>query len=146
MKPAGFANTLEYMKMSATIIKQGETFSKVTRIETEDLVTVRRATAWKGPQKGAEIKAKYACEWQFDYENVTRDELLKLATDSMVIDVQSKFRTIPESQLNDECEKTISVREWLDSKRQTVSQEEKARKALAALDPETRAALLASMK
>lgn len=70
---------------AGTIVKEGVSMAKETSINNK-LVTVTCSTL------NSATKVHYACQWELDYSKVAMDKLLRLATRSIVIDLQREFR------------------------------------------------------
>lgn len=103
--------------MSYEILKKGDEFKKVTKVITDDsTVHVRRTV--RPDKKSTE---RYVIDVVYDYSDVTHEELLELATRSIVIDDQRNWRKAAETAIPDEDrwtnEAVRSVREMLDEER-----------------------------
>ena len=120
------------------IVKQGEKAARAVKIEG-DTVTRTHVTLNKP------TKADYELTWAFDFSDVSRDELMTIASRAIVIALRPEFKEAPASELGAWDNRTFSVREYLDSERSKVDDSEKARRLLAKLTPEQREALLAAL-
>jgi hypothetical protein len=120
------------------IVKQGEKADRSVSIKG-DLVTRQHVTLNKP------TKSEYALTWAFDFSDVTREELLTVASRAIVIALRPEFKAASASELESWDNRTFSVREYLDSERAKVDDVEKARRILGKLTPEQREAILAQM-
>jgi len=120
------------------IVKQGEKSVKSTVI-AGDVVTKQHVTL------NHNTKADYQLTWKFDFEDISRGELLLVASRALVIALRPEFKAASAAELESWDNRTFSVREYLDSERAKVDDIEKARRILGKLTPEQREAILAKL-
>lgn len=120
------------------IVKQGEKSVKSTEI-AGDVVTKQHVTL------NHNTKADYQLTWRFNFEDVTREELLLVASRALVIALRPEFKQAATADLESWDNRTFLVREYLDSERAKVDDSEKARRLLSKLSPEQRASILAQL-
>ena len=120
------------------IVKQGEKADRSVSIKG-DLVTRQHVTLNKS------TKSEYALTWAFDFEGVTREELLTVASRAIVIALRPEFKVASASEIEAWDNRTFSVREYLDSERAKVDDVEKARRLLSKMTPEQKQRALAQM-
>ena len=120
------------------IVKQGEKSVKSTEI-AGDVVTKRHVTL------NHSTKADYQLTWLFDFEDVTREELLLVASRALVIALRPEFKQAVAADLGSWDHRTFFVREYLDSERAKVADSAKARRLFSKLSPEQRASILAQL-
>lgn len=81
-----------------------------------------------------------------DFTDVTAEEMMALASRTIVIDAQRQFRVLAAENLNEATKPDawakISVREFLDRDRKDVDPKTRALNAMKKLSPEERAAIL----
>lgn len=119
------------------IVKQGEKRVVGTKIVGSDTVEVKHVTMNKPSN------THYAMKWSFDFSNVSREDLMKLATRALVIDQRPKFKDEKDSKkLETWDNRTFSVAKILAKERARVSAEEKATRAVTALPESEQIALL----
>jgi hypothetical protein len=119
------------------IVKQGEKRTVGTKIADENIVEVRHVTLNKP------TRSHYALKWAFDFSGVSREDLLKLAARGLVIDQRPKFKAEKNSDKLEQWDnKTFTVARILAKERVRQSAEEKAAKAVEALDVETQIEML----
>lgn len=116
--------------------------TKVDRSETIDGSLVTKPVVTENHA----TKAFYSDVWQLDFANVTESELLTLATRTVVIDLQGKFRKAKGANVKDWAGLKVSVRKHLDSKRQRKTAAEKYEAARQAARQLTKEDLLAELK
>lgn len=117
-----------------TTIKQGETVSRETYI-TGDLCKVHRLTTHK-------TEGKLICKWDFDFTDVSKNELIKLAVRSLIIDQQRDIRAAKAKDTTPLCIGDINVREKLDNMRRGKTTLEKAESLMSSLSSEDIKALI----
>ena len=113
------------MKKPGAILKKGESESRAVSVNGE-VVKLHHVTKT--------TKGNMVCEWSFDFKDVSREELIKLASRSLVIDQRppAKVSKKPEEWAS----KEWRVRDLIDNKkRKSANPVEKAAKALG-LSPE----------
>lgn len=106
-----------------------KTLTKTDAAERSTTVSGERVHTIRTVKPDKDAVDRYVTEWTFDFEGVTHDELLTLATRATVIDTQRVWRTAKDRMSDAWGKRTISVREMLDAER----------KAGGAADPATRA-------
>ena len=122
-------------------LEKGE---KLPRLKVVDVAAKTVSASFGVREDDLKTTPTYACEnIVFDYSNVSAKELYELATSSLIITIQRRFRAKEGRAQNKAISNHISVRESLDVKRSPVDDVEAARRKLAKLDPKVRAALMA---
>ena len=108
-----------------------------------DVATVQHATVH--PKLApTESKTRIQLTWHFDFANVTREELMSIASRSLVISMRGPFKTLDAPTPEDWNDKTFNVREFIDTeRRQPRDKVADARKAIAGLTEAQKADLLA---
>jgi len=106
--------------LKGTTVTRDETIDG--RVVTKDVSTLNAAS-----------DANYLDTWTFDYTNVSEDELLVLATRSLVIEAQGKFRRAKSDKLSKFDRLSVNVREYLDNKRKKSTPEQRKAKAIDAV-------------
>ena len=120
------------------IVKQGEKAERAVLVHG-DLVRRVHVTLNKPTQ------AEYQLDWSFDFSDVSREELMTIASRAILIAMRPEFKGAKASELPAWEVKTFSVRDYLDSERAKVDDVEKARRMIGKLTPEQRAAIRATM-
>lgn len=106
-----------------------------------DIVTVVHTV-----KPNEESQSRYELTWKYDYTNVTREELMRLATRPMVITKQGQWRGAKDRMNTEKWDNvTFVIRDLLDGAKKKADPVEKAKKALDALPEDVRAALIAEM-
>jgi len=121
-------NTKGVIMKAGTILKKGEQESRTTSVEG-DIVTVHHVTK-HSPDRNI------VCDWKFDFNNITRDQLIRLASRSLVIDARNEFKKLPENDAIAHSEFTYSVVELIAGKKRGKTDEEKVEALMAKMDPE----------
>src|SRR3972149_5396048 len=113
------------------IVKQGEKAVKSTAI-AGNVVTKQHVTL------NHNTKADYQLTWKFDFEGISREELLLVASRALVIALRPEFKAASAAELESWDNRTFSVRGYLDSERAKIDDMEKARRAMRKLTSEQR--------
>lgn len=120
------------------IVKQGEKAARSVTVNGDMVervhVTLNKPT-----------KAEYQLTWSFNFEDVTREELLIIASRALVIAYRPDFKTTKANDLQAWDNRTFNVREYLDSERAKVDDLEKVRRLMAKLTPEQKKAILTQL-
>lgn len=88
----------------------------------------------------------YELNWTFDFEKVSREDLIRLATRGLVIDQRPKFKAEKDAKKLEAWDnKTFSVADLLAKERVRLSPVEKASKAVASLGADEQIALLQAL-
>lgn len=120
------------------IIKQGEKADRSVKV-SGDVVTRKHVTLNKA------TSAEYQLEWSFDFAEVTKEELMTLASRSIVIALRPEFKIALSAELPSWEAKTFSVREYLDSERATIPASDKVKRLLDKMSVEQRQAILSQL-
>lgn len=122
--------------MSAQKAIKGETYNRSRTVDVDTLnVNVKHVTAHKS--------GDYYLTWNFDFTDVTQEQLLDLATRSLVIDARPQFKNCPENEIDSWDDKTFKVADMLVKQRRGKSDAQKAADLFAKLSPEEQAAIMA---
>jgi len=100
----------------------------------DDVATIHHVTDHK--QHG-----QLAITWRFDFHDVSRDELIKIATRALVIDARPKFKSYKgdlDTIAKEWDNKTFNVKELLTTGKRKLSPGERLQRFLDALPPEER--------
>lgn len=111
----------------------------------DDVVSMQHSTTHPvlAPAKSGE---RIQFQWHFDFENVSRSELMELASRSLVITMRAPFKNLEKPEPADWNDARFKIREWIDEqKRKPQDKVAKARKALESLSDEEKKAILASL-
>ena len=120
--------------------------AKGTRVDRDETVEGRVLTKSVVTQHGGRDGPYYLDTWTFDFSKVTTNELLVLATRSLVIEVQGRFRRAKAEDLKGFDGYKCSVREYLDKKRRGKSAEERKKEAMDIAKKLSREELLALLE
>lgn len=108
------------------IVPRGTTVARDEQIAgrqvTKEVVTLNKAE-----------KTTYQDTWKLNFEGVSDEELIRLATRSLVIELQQKFRDSKAADVKKWDSLSLSVREHLDGKRKRLTSEEKKSRAMEAV-------------
>lgn len=124
----------------ATLVKQGETISRVTEIDPSDKNVVKNFNVTKH-QIG-----DFAITWFFDFTDVSREQLMLLATRSLVIDARPTFKKCPSDEIDNWDGKTFKVQSMLNKSRAKKSTADKVKNLLKDMTPEQIAAILSEVQ
>lgn len=114
---------------------------KVVSVDTENS-TVRRVHETETKAAGI-----VACDWTFDFSNVSERDLLELASRSILISYRPRFKGLPRDEVIKNQEQTIDVKEFLDSGgTRTKSKVEKATSLIANMTEEEKEQLSMFLK
>ena len=124
-------------------VKQGETARRETIVdEANDQTTIHHVT-----QHGkADNAANYQLTWFFDFGDVSRAELLDIATKYLVIQMRPKFKADKDPENDEWNNKTYKVRDYLDKERRKKSALEKANVAVQKLSKEEKDFLMQQLQ
>lgn len=122
--------------MASTLVRvlDGEKVAKILRVDGNK---VYRKHVTEHRKLG-----RVVLEWTFDFEGVTQEELMVLASRSVLIGSRPTFKETSIEEAEKWKVHTIFVREYLESNREKVAPEEKVRRAMDKLTPAARKALL----
>lgn len=125
--------------MSMMTVKAGETVSKSVKVDDEAMVVTRKQSTKR--DKGAPIA--YVTTWTFNFREVAMKDILELASRTVNIAMQGKFRKCKESEIDSWDGKEFNVKEWLDSGgRQKLSNEEKVKRVFNDMSEDEKKAML----
>lgn len=127
------------------VILSSDEKAEVGTVINNDIATVKHATVH--PKLApATTKRRIQFTWHFDFTDVTRAELMEIASRSLVITMRAPFKTLDEPRPEDWNDKTFNVREWLDTeRRQPADKVANAKKAFDKLSDEQKQAILAEL-
>src|SRR3990172_6123754 len=106
------------------IVKQGEKAVKSTAI-AGNVVTKQHVTL------NHNTKADYQLTWKFDFEGISREELLLVASRALVIALRPEFKAASAAELESWDNRTFSVRGFHESGGVKIDDAEKHRRILA---------------
>lgn len=115
-------------------VKQGENIPREVRVSGESVI---RKHVTEHRKLG-----KVFLTWTFNFEGVSKEDILVLASRAVLIGARPTFKETSIEDAEGWKDRTFSVADYLKHNREKVTTEEKARRALGALTPEQRAALL----
>jgi hypothetical protein len=124
-----------------TILSKDDAASNSVKI-AGDVVSLQHATVHPkiAPQSAGQ---RIQFEWHFDFTDVTREELMEIASRSLVITMRAPFKTLDNPTPEDWNGKRFGVRTWIDDeKRQPQDKVAKTRKLMESLTPEQKEQLL----
>lgn len=110
---------------AGTILKQGEAESRNTGV-TDDITSVHHVTKHK--------TGDIVCDWKFDFADVSREQLIRLATRSLVIDARNAFKKL--KVVGEAHTHTYEVAEMIKTQKRGKSNSEKVQALLANMSPE----------
>jgi hypothetical protein len=130
--------------MTFLILSSDEKATVGTTIEG-DTATVHHATVH--PKLApAESKTRIQLTWHFDFADVSREELMEIASRSLVITMRAPFKTLDAPTPEDWNDKTFDVREWLDTERRKPADKvANAKKAFEGLTEDQKTDLLSKL-
>ncbi len=133
--------TFAHLRMGDITMKKVLKGEKVTRTTTvdNDVVSTFHVT-----QHGT--IGNVATTWHFNFDGIDRDELLILATRSLLIDARRDFKTLPENVAEQWDGQSFLVSDMLTKTRKTATPTKAAQNAWAKMSPEDREAFLASIE
>ena len=106
-------------------VMQGETVKKYVRVH--DKVVERQHVTEHGKLGNVLLK------WSFDFDGVSDDAILELASRAVLIGSRPKFKKTSPQEAEEYAEKRISVALFLERERAKLSPQEKAARSLAEL-------------
>jgi hypothetical protein len=127
-------------------------------VTIDDNIVVMNHTSVHPIHAPAESKRRIQLTWRFDFEGVTRDELLDLAAKHLVIAMRTKFKaadgqprkrgeTVLLASPDDWSDRLFSIRDYIDTEKRAPRDAAKEVKNLVAgMSAEKRAALLAQLQ
>lgn len=125
------------MNKDLPYVLDGETYPRTDTLEG-DVMTCKHVTEHK--------TGKMYLTWKLDYTDVTREQLIDLATRSVKIALRPQFKKVPTEQVSSWVARTFSVLEYLEREKSTASPMEKAERNIALLSDAEKAALLKKLK
>lgn len=132
------------MAKKVKYIGKDETATRTINAPQDGDAPVVRVSHTVKPDREATNRAQLV--WEFDFSDVTRGELLELATRDVLIRKQAEWRKANNRDNADVWDNvTFRVRDILDETKKTADPTTKARNALAKLSPEERERLLKDM-
>ena len=109
-------------------VMQGETVKKYVRVN--DKVVERQHVTEHGKLGNVLLK------WSFDFDGVSNDAILELASRAVLIGSRPKFKKTSPQEAEQYAEKTISVALFLERERAKLSPQEKAARIMSELPTE----------
>lgn len=120
-------------------VMKGEKVSRSTIVKGET-VTMFNVS------KNDKTDCNYKVTWEFDFKDVSHDELLKLAAQSAVIAYRKNFRSVSEKSIPSFAHKTIDVKkDILARAKRGKSDQEKVESLITKLSDDEKAALVAQL-
>lgn len=119
-----------------------EEFARSVTVDA-DAKTVRRVHVTKhGDGSNA---AHYGLTWTFDFSGVSQEQLMELASRSVLISYRPTFQKVPANEVDQWADLRISVADFLTRGRAPVDPKARIRSDLSKLSAEERAAILAEL-
>jgi len=115
-------------------------------MKTSKKIDGRKLTATLAVKPDAKAPVATECEWELDFDNVTDDQLLELASRSVIITLQGRFRRAKPVDRDGFKKLTVDVAEELKREPAGVATPEKVKKAFSNLSDADKAALLAELQ
>ncbi len=128
--------------MAIKTITADEKHTRSTEV-AGDVVTVVRTAK---PNENSPVR--FIVNWEFNFADVTANELRELSARALVIDVQRAFRAATDAQLETYGNRKFTVREMIDAAktRKSADPATRARNAVSKLDDAAKTALIAELE
>ena len=122
-----------------------QTVPKGTKVSVDEVITKDVLTKEVVTQVDGKDGPCYQGTWKFDFKGVSRQELISLASRTLVIERQATFRRAKPAERS-KFQTDVLVREYLDNKRSRSTPEERKEKALKVAKTLSKADLEALLK